>query len=162
VQGTDDARRVTTRAEDIEMLRVTIEICPGGQEGARREIATGTIARIRDGAFADYEIKLEETLIGDVGMRATVTGYPRWAGSVWDLVARCIAASLNGGTEALPCRPNPPDAPVHERDGIRYVCLQDIPEPTRTFFACSIATTSRPFAGCAFAGDWTDFLKGDR
>jgi hypothetical protein len=96
------------------MMRVTIEIWPGGRESARREIATADIGRVRDGALADYEVELRETIVGTVGKRATVAMYPRWSASIWDLVARGVAAALNEGAEELPARPAPFDVPVHD------------------------------------------------
>ncbi len=66
------------------MLRVTVELWPGGREAEKRAIATADIGRIRNGALADYEVHLEEGLLGDVGDIATVREYPRWSASVWD------------------------------------------------------------------------------
>lgn len=147
------------------MLRVTVELWPGGRESARRAIATADIGRIRDGAFADYRVRLEEQSLDGVGDETVVADYPRWSASVWDLVARCIAAALNQGREDLPPRPMLPMAPVHERDGRRYVRLREIPEPAQTFFRRCIANSSCPFVedddelkGCAYAEE--NFLRG--
>lgn len=116
------------------MLRVTIELLPGGQEFGKRVIATADIARLDGGALADYRVDLEDAELGKVGERAVVSGYPRWASSVWDLVVRCLATALNQGREALPPRPASPEVTVHTNDaGFRYVHLNDIPEPARTF-----------------------------
>lgn len=71
------------------MLKVTVELWPGGRESGRRVIATADIGRIRDGAFADYRVRLEEQLLNGVGDEAVVADYPRWSASVCDLVARC-------------------------------------------------------------------------
>ncbi|CAM2191235.1 conserved protein of unknown function [Paraburkholderia kururiensis] len=152
------------------MLRVTVELWPGGRERARRVIATADIGRIKNGAHADYEVRLEEGSLGDVGDEAVVREYPRWSASVWDLVARCIAASLNGGQEGLPQRPSSPDVPMHTRsDGLRYVRLREIPEPARTVFRRHIEYSTRPAIAddpepmdCAYAWDWDDFLRGRR
>jgi hypothetical protein len=146
------------------MLRVTVELWPGGRESGRRVIGTADIARVRDGALADYEVDLQETLIGDVGDTAFVRSYPRWSASVWDLVARCLAAALNSGKEELPPRPTLPTAPVHVRssDGVRYVRFDEIPEPARTFFGHNLDGSGIPAHGCAYAHDWEDFLNGYR
>ncbi|SIT39478.1 conserved hypothetical protein [Paraburkholderia piptadeniae] len=151
------------------MLRVTVELWPGGRESARRVIATADIARIRDGALADYEADLHEALLGNIGDTAHVRSYPRWSASVWDLVARCIAAALNGGKEKLPPRPVPPQVSVYISDNRRYVRLREIPEPARTFFRRNIANGSRPLISedsdpmdRAWAHDWSDFLDGQR
>ena len=145
------------------MLRVTIELLPGGRESGKRVIATADIARVNGGALADYSVALEEAVLGEVGERARVRGYPRWAGSVWDLVARSIAAALNQGREALPPRPAPPVVTVRTNDaGFRYVRLDEIPEPARTFFDQKLAGSGIPDHGCAYAHDWFDFLNGER
>ncbi|CAB3776233.1 hypothetical protein LMG28614_00173 [Paraburkholderia ultramafica] len=145
------------------MLRVTIELLPGGRESGKRVIATADIARVSDGALANYSVALEEAMLGAVGERARVRGYPRWAGSVWDLVARCLAAALNQGCEALPPRPVPPAVTVRMNEaGFRYVRLDEIPEPARTYFDQKLAGSGIPDHGCAFAHDWFDFLNGHR
>ncbi|MEX3951075.1 hypothetical protein AB4Y40_25385 [Paraburkholderia sp. EG287B] len=116
-----------------------------------------------DGPLADYRVTLEDAVLGEVGECAVVRSYPRWAGSVWDLVARGISAALNEDTEALPARPTKPQVTVHTNDaGFRYVRLDEIPEPTRTFFDRKLAGSGIPDHGCAYAHDWFDFLGGHR
>lgn len=144
------------------MLRVTVELWPGGRESRKRVIATADIGRVRDGALADYEVELDEALIG-VGDRALLRDYPRWSASVFDLVARCLAAALNCGKEELPPRPALPEVAVHVRgDGVQYVKLSEIPEPARTFFKENLSGSGIPGHGCAYAHDWYDFLEGQR
>ncbi|MGF6803409.1 hypothetical protein OKW48_006905 [Paraburkholderia youngii] len=57
------------------MLRVTIELLPGGREVGKRVIATADIARVSGGALADYRVALDDAVLGQVGERATVRGY---------------------------------------------------------------------------------------
>lgn len=147
------------------MLRVTVELWLGGRESGRRVIATADIGRIKDGALADYEVELQETVLDEMGVGdiARVRSYPRWSASVWDLVARAIAVSLNAGKEELPPRPLLPEVPVHvRRDGVWFVRLDEIPKPARTFFEKNIAFSGIPASGCAWAHDWLDFLEGRR
>ncbi|MFM0100856.1 hypothetical protein PQQ87_35040 [Paraburkholderia nemoris] len=145
------------------MLRVTIELLPGGRESGKRVIATADIARVSGGALADYRVALEDAVLGEVGGRAIVRSYPRWASSVWNLVARCLAAALNEGREELPPRPAKPEVTVRINDaGYRYVRLDEIPEPARTFFDQTLAGSGIPDHGCAYAHDWFDFLNGQR
>ncbi|MGF6837892.1 hypothetical protein QF001_001759 [Paraburkholderia youngii] len=152
------------------MLRVTVELWPGGRESGKRVIATADIARVRDGALADYEVGLKEERFGAVGAIAYVRRYPRWSASVWDLVARCIASALNDGKGRLPPRPVLPEVPVHtSADGRRYVRIQEIPEPAQTFFLAKNESSGRPCISedpnpraCAWAHDWQDFLDGYR
>ena len=148
------------------MLRITVELLPGGREQEKRVIATADIARVSDGRFgalADYRVALQDAVLSEVGERAVVRSYPRWSASVWDLVARGIAAALNQDIEALPARPAKPQVKVHTNDaGFRYVRLDEIPEPTRTFFDRKLAGSGIPDHGCAYAHDWFDFLNGYR
>jgi hypothetical protein len=154
------------------MLRVTVELWPGGQESGRRVIATADIGRIKDGALANYEVELQEKLLEHIGVGeiAHVREYPRWSASVWDLVGRCIAAALNGGKEALPPRPVLPEVPKHtSADGTPYVCMREIPEPARTLFAKNMSGSTCPLVeedeeprGCVYAWDWQAFLEGRR
>jgi hypothetical protein len=153
------------------MLRVTVELWPGGRESGKRVIATADIGRVKNGALADYEVELQEKLLEHIGVGeiAHVRAYPRWSASVWDLVGRCIAAALNGGSEALPPRPALPEVPVHTSEGLRYVRLREIPEPARTFFRRNLANSGRPLIesdpepmDCAYSWDWADFIEGQR
>nr|WP_081071676.1 hypothetical protein [Burkholderia cepacia] len=151
------------------MLRVTVELWPGGSESSKRVIATADIGRIKDGKLADYKVYLQEGLLGDVGDVAYVRRYPRWSATVWDLVVRCLSAALNGGKEKLPERPVLPNVPVHTSGTERYVRLSEIPEPANTFFRRNIAFTTCPVIeedsepiDCAYASDWEDFLQGRR
>ncbi|CAJ6888513.1 hypothetical protein [Burkholderia pseudomallei] len=145
------------------MLKVSVELWPAGRESGRRVIATADIGRVRDGALANYEVQLNEALIGDVGDTALIRDYPRWSASVFDLVVRCLAAALNNGTEEFPPRPVSPEVAVHVRgDGVQYVKLSEIPEPARTFFKENLSGSGIPGHGCAYAHDWYDFLEGQR
>ena len=86
------------------MLRVTVELLPGGRLDGRRTVATADIWRTRTGAQADYEFAMGEDLLPDQVWRGVLQDYPRWSASVWDLVARSIAIALTS-TEELPPRP---------------------------------------------------------
>ncbi|KOE22401.1 hypothetical protein AI46_30140 [Burkholderia multivorans R-20526] len=145
------------------MLKVTVELWPGGRESGRRVIATADIGRVREGALANYEVQLNEALIGDVGDTALIRDYPRWWASVFDLVARCLAAALNNGTEEFPPRPALPEVAVLVRgDGVQYVKLSEVPELATTFFKENLSGSGTPGHGCAYAHDWYDFLEGQR
>ncbi|CAK0501999.1 Uncharacterised protein [Burkholderia pseudomallei] len=114
-------------------------------------------------ALANYEVQLNEALIGDAGDTALIRDYPRWSASVFDLVARCLAAALNNGTDEFPPRPALPEVAVHVRgDGVQYVKLSEIPEPARTFFQENLSGSGIFGHGCAYAHDWYDFLEGQR
>jgi hypothetical protein len=144
------------------MLKVTVELCPGGREEGRRVLATADISRIKSGPYSDYKVLLEEDTLGCVGS-ATLR-----SASVLDLVARGIAAAL-AGKEELPPRPLLPEVPVHVSDGMPYVRMREIPQPARTLFSANMKYSTCPFIqedpepmGCAYASDWEDFLAGRR
>ncbi|CAN7546779.1 hypothetical protein [Caballeronia sp. LjRoot31] len=147
------------------MLRVTVELWPGGRESGRRVLATANIGRVKSGVLADYKVELYEDVQGRVSS-ATMYAYPRLASGIWDLVARALTIAL-AGNEVLPPRPQQLDVPIRDPDGVSYVRLGDIPEPARTLFEKRIATSSRPVIEedsqpiqCAYASDWLNFLSG--
>lgn len=153
------------------MLRVTIELLPGGRESGRRTIAVGEIRNVSGGSRPNYEAVFREGE-GDAGfeMRSSIRRYPRWSSTVWDLVARLAAIALTGGKARLPARPELVHVPVHLTDtGTPYVRFSDIPEPARGEFWRRMAHSTRPLVeedadplGCAYLWDWEDFLKGQR
>nr|WP_092003205.1 hypothetical protein [Paraburkholderia lycopersici] len=149
------------------MLRVTVELWPGGRESGKRVIATADIGRVADGAHADYEARLAEVGIGSIGT-GHVRAYPRWSATVWDLVARSIAAALGGNSDQLPPRPRLPAVPMHTTpDGTNYVRLRETPWPARTHFESTLEGSTCPQIvedpeprGCAYWHDWVYFLMG--
>ncbi|CAG9236654.1 hypothetical protein BCAR13_80123 [Paraburkholderia caribensis] len=64
------------------MLKITVELWPGGRESGRRVIATADISRTKGGALADYKVELCENALGDVGDAAILRDYPRWSASI--------------------------------------------------------------------------------
>jgi hypothetical protein len=48
------------------VLRVTIELLPGGRESGKRVIATADIARVSGEALADYRVGLKDAVLGEV------------------------------------------------------------------------------------------------
>ena len=147
------------------MLRITVSIVPGGV-GPERKLGELHIANAGGGALADYECVLHSSDL-PAPVRTRLTRYPRWSGSVWDLVARAISKALSGN-ERLPRRPSPMRVPVHTHaeSGIRYVRMADIPQPARSAFARHMLGATVPaIAGqkdCAYARDWLDFIGGGR
>ncbi|MFL9886173.1 hypothetical protein PQR66_24245 [Paraburkholderia agricolaris] len=149
------------------MLRVTVELWPGGRESGSRVLATAKIGRVKNGALADYKVELHEDVQGEIAT-AALRDYPRYASTIWDLVARAVAVALTG-KEELPPRPRQLDVPIHASDNTPYVRLREIPEPARSLFEKRIVYSTRPVIeedpqpmDCAYARDWTDFLDGGR
>lgn len=146
---------------------MTVELWPGGRESGRRVLATADIVRVKSGAHADYAMRLHDDVLGDIGT-ATLTGYPRFAGSVLGLAARAIATAL-AGSEALPARPVLPEVTVHKSDGVSYVRMGQIPQPARTLFekrmtgsTCPVIADDPQPTDCVYAWDWEAFLRGAR
>jgi hypothetical protein len=149
------------------MLRVTVELLPGGRESGSCVLATAKIGRVESGTLADYRVELQEDVLGDIGT-ATLSAYPRLSGTIWDLVARSVAVALPG-REELPPRPQPLEVPIHSAGGTSYVRLREIPEPAASLFRKRIEFSTRPLIesdpqpmDCAYAWDWLDFLAGRR
>ncbi|MDP2380198.1 MAG: hypothetical protein Q8M35_06900 [Pseudohongiella sp.] len=115
------------------MLKVTVSIVPGGI-GAERQVGELRISNVAGRTLADYECLLSADDLPSL-IPMDIKRYPRWSASVWDLVARAIAKSLSG-QERLPARPAQIQVPVHtDADtGLKYVRMEDIPEPARTAF----------------------------
>jgi hypothetical protein len=73
------------------MLRITIELLPGGCEARKRTLATGTITNIGTGSlsqgnyFADFR-----DAAGRPWRHGTVTGFPRKRLLAWDLLLRVL------------------------------------------------------------------------
>jgi hypothetical protein len=149
------------------MLRVVVELWPDGSESGRRLLASAKIGQVKSGALANYRIELDEDVTGTIGV-AELRDYPRYASSIWDLVARSIAAALTG-SEMLPPRPQQLDVLVRTAGNIPYVRLREIPEPARSLFKKRIAFSTRPLVeqdpepyDCAYAWDFQDFLTGGK
>lgn len=149
------------------MLKVTVELWPGGRESGSRVLATAKIGRVKNGALADYKVELQEDVQGEIGA-ATLRDYPRYASTLWDLVARAVAVALTG-EEALPPRPQQLDVPVRISGNTPYVRFREIPEPAQSLFKKRIEYSTRPLIDedpepmdCAYAWDWHDFLDGRR
>lgn len=149
------------------MLRVTVELWPGGREAGRRVLATADLIRVKSGALADYSVVLRDDVLGEIGT-GELNEYPRFAASIWDLVARAVAIGL-AGREDLPPRPQLPDVPVHKIGTLPYVRFREIPEPARSLFKKNMRNSTVPVIDedpqpndCAYAWDWEAFLSGAR
>ena len=149
------------------MLKITVEVISPGI-GRGRTIGTAKIGRFSRSATPDYIVELAEETCRH-RPQATLKKYPRFAGSIWDLVARAIAIGLTG-KERLPPRPEPLDVPVYRAaDGTEYVRLIEIPEPAASIFRKRIEFSTSPVIyedptprDCAYASDWSSFLTGAR
>jgi len=149
------------------MLKVAVEVVWPADIGSGRKVATAYICRLERNAVSDYAVRLIEPPFAD-GQERTLHAYPRYAASVFDLVARALAVGLTG-TEELPPRPQAPSVPIHQSGNTSYVRLREIPEPAATYFRRRIESSGCPVIEedsepmqCAYASDWLDFLAGRR
>jgi hypothetical protein len=83
------------------MLRVSVHAGLLRERCPQNQIAALDIAYHKRAAMADYLASLQLAGKGEL-QPAILAGYPRWAGSVWDLVARAITAVLYRSAEAPP------------------------------------------------------------
>jgi hypothetical protein len=149
------------------MLKVTVEVLRPNGIDSGRQIATAYIGRVERSAVSDYVVQLYEPSF-DGGEKRTLHAYPRYASSVFDLVARALAVGLTG-TEELPPRPLALTVSIHQSGDTSYVRLGEIPEPAATYFRKRIEYSTCPAIEedsdpmqCAYASDWLDFLAGRR
>jgi hypothetical protein len=95
------------------VLKITVELCP--PHGPSRVLGYAEIENISDdekfadygvaiAKYADYAVTLREGVDEHEVGTAKLTTYPRFGGSVWDLVARGVATAL-AVKEKLPPRP---------------------------------------------------------
>ncbi len=74
------------------MLRITIELVPGGNEDRKKVIAAGTIANLGTGepSVGNYFVDLRDKA-GRPWKHGTLTGFPRKRLLAWDLLCRSLA-----------------------------------------------------------------------
>ncbi len=149
------------------MLKVTVEVVHPKRIGSGRRIATAYIGRLERSPVSDYVVQLNEPPF-DEGEKRTLHAYPRYASSVFDLIARALAVGLTG-TEEMPPRPIALSVPIHQSGDTSYVRLREIPEPAATYFrkriehsTCPVIEEDSEPMQCAYASDWLGFLAGRR
>ena len=76
------------------MIKVTIELLPGGDKSRARTLGKAYIGRVSgSGEMATYEVLVSGTdLMGDCW--TTISDYPRNSSSIWDLVLRSAKVQL--------------------------------------------------------------------
>lgn len=89
------------------MLRVTLYAGALDAINPGKILATLDIGYLKLEALANYAVTLNVSSSG-VAKVESLNGYPRWSGSVWDLVARALTRALFGADQA-------PAAPVPDR-----------------------------------------------
>lgn len=151
------------------MLRITVELLPGGNESQVQKLGEAKIWRTNDGELADYSAAVSSDDL-PAELHAELSKYPRNASTVWDLVLRAVSKALTRH-ERLPKRPEPISrvVPVRKADGCSYIRIRDIPEPGRTMFLKNIAHSTCPLVeeeddprDCAYSWDFKNWLAGLR
>ncbi|NKE67617.1 hypothetical protein RAMLITH_17480 [Ramlibacter sp. RBP-2] len=86
------------------MLHVFIHSGALDERNPGNQLAVLDIAYAKRSYMADYDIALLVKGYGEA-RRDAVKGYPRWSGSLWDLVARALTRALYEADEAPPAGP---------------------------------------------------------
>ncbi len=81
------------------MLRVTIELLPGGHEHRKRTLATGTITNLGTGSptQGNYFVELRDKA-GRMWRYGTVNNFPRKRLLAWDLLFRALSSLVGDRT----------------------------------------------------------------
>jgi len=86
------------------VLLITVELLPQGSEKERRTLGETRIINVGgDAAYGNYLVEVKEGS-SEPKWLGQLSDYPRFAGSVWDLVARGLTVAMVG-REELPPRP---------------------------------------------------------
>lgn len=161
------------------MLRVTVEILPGGREAGAKTLAVAHIWRksltkkgasygIRLGAEAP-DIDHNKQAYDKDNRTGELKNYPRWSASIWDLVARSLQRTLRTNPKQQSMGAFPQSiadvVPVFKSEGMSYVRFQDMPDFVRPHFEKFMDHKTAPLVeeeadprGCAFVWDWHSFL----
>lgn len=161
------------------MLRVTIELLPGGREQSARTLSVAHIWNkgiskkgahygIRLGSEAP-DIDHNEQAYEKDNRVGELRNYPRWSASIWDLVARSLQRTLrtNPKQQSMGAFPQAMSelVPVLKSGNITYVRFQDMPDFVRPHFQKFMAHQTCPIieeednpCGCAYSWDWQSFL----
>ena len=77
------------------MIKVIVELWPGGDESRKKTLATGTIANLGTGSLSsgNYFVDLQDKA-GRPWRHGTVIGFPRKRLLAWDLLCRALDACV--------------------------------------------------------------------
>lgn len=161
------------------MLRVTVELLPGGREGSARTLSVAHIWNqgrskkgnhygIRLGSEAP-DIEHNEQAYDKDNRTGELRNYPRWSASIWDLVARSLQRTLRTSPKQQSMGAFPQAVaelvPVFKSGDISYVRFQDMPDFVRPHFEKFMDHKTAPLVeeeddprGCAYSWDWKSFL----
>ncbi len=99
------------------MLRITVEVCPGGDESRAFTVAKAELGNVSGlAATSDYAVAMVESdnpIAGTKGWRrqGRIVGHPR-ASSVWSLVAKSAALALEHAAKAEAAQRRPQGDPA--------------------------------------------------
>ena len=135
-------------------IQVNIGIRPGGR-GAVRALAMATLGRCEDGTV-DVGFAEDCNWTGFcAGLSARNHYEDEWA--IAEHALRLSLFQLDSLPDAAPI-----ELPVHEAGGLTFICMGDIPMPTRAAFEHRMAHSTRPlvegYPGAVYAWDWKSFL----
>lgn len=80
------------------MLRITIELLPGGDDSAPQHLGTGYITNDGKGTqgSGNYDCSFSKWRSAEVWRRGRVVGFPRKTRGPWDLLYRALRNAVGG------------------------------------------------------------------
>jgi hypothetical protein len=87
------------------MLHVYIHSGTLNERNPGNQLAALDIAYEKRSHLADYKVSLVVKGHGQVCKEEKLRGYPRWSGSLWDLIARALTRALYEADQAPPAPP---------------------------------------------------------
>lgn len=140
------------------MLRVILELVPGGREDKKRVIGVMEICNQGGGVVSDYKVRggahFEEVKEG------VVKAYPRWSESIWGLVGRSCARLVNESDTSLGKKPKEVGIP---EGGV--IDLDSLPEVMGRAFDSALYGSTCPYVegkNLAYTWDFKAFLTGSK
>lgn len=120
--------------------------------------ATLDIAYKKQEAWADYALAMSRKGVGEV-LPDVIEGYPRWAGSMWDLVARALSRILFR-TEA-PDAAGTPDLRCAYSKSLCAV-IEKSTDSDRGIQLGTVQITQAPNERCVYDSVFTEDILGER
>jgi hypothetical protein len=141
-------------ATDWQVCRIEILLVPGGRIKSAKSLAIASIEHNEDGTVnvGSSEIGIDQHFDA-LPMRNRYD-------DVWSLAEHALRVAVFGA-DLLPAA-KPLDIPIFKCDGIQYIRIRDIPEPTRTVFDERMSHSTVPIikgaSDAVYVWDWLNFL----
>jgi hypothetical protein len=141
-------------APDWQECKIEILLVPGGRMKSAKNLAMASIERNEDGT-----VNVGSSEIG-VNQHFEALPMREIYDDVWSLAEHALRIAVFGADLLPPAKAL--DIPVFKSDGIQYIRIRDIPEPTRTVFDERMSHSTVPIIEGArdavYVWDWLNFL----